>query len=133
MNFQRAVAVLKTHARLHEFFSIPQITAGLQADNEKIKTMRRDAIKERVVDWLRRSDPFTYNGESDLAALQKHFRAAAEEVGRKCDDQRGRDRALKMILSHGRAALHEIGFDDVGAEELAREWAGLAKEGVAAC
>lgn len=127
MNFQRAVAVLKTHARLHEFFSIPQITAGLQADNEKAQAMQRGTTQEKVVDWLRRTDPFTYQREPNLPALQTHFRDAAARVRETDAEPAAKDRILQMILAHGRTALREIGFNEADADELAREWAGLAK------
>jgi hypothetical protein len=53
MAYPTALAVLKTHKRLHDFFSVKTITEALTSEHAKAGAANHTSREQRVVDWLR--------------------------------------------------------------------------------
>jgi hypothetical protein len=135
MHYNRALAVLKTHARQHDFFSTKGLTEALNGDHKKAELIRTKSAEQRIIDWLRYHDRETQNylafvnpKAGDLELLREHFQRATAEVERKCEDEHGRAEVARMIRGHAKLALKQIGFADVEASELAAEWSGKKPE-----
>lgn len=132
MHYSRALAVLKTHKRLHDFFSVKVLTEALVSDHDKCLSAQHQSKEQKVIEWLRMSDPHTLNylaftnGQAtDLELLHRHFDAATSAIAAKCEDPVTRDETAKIVRGHAVIALRQIGFADAEADELAREWAGM--------
>ena len=126
MRYNRVLAVLKTHARSHDFFSVKGITEALSADHAKAEAMARGTIQDRIIDWLRRTN-LEAAGVSDLEALQAHYRRARKEIENPKVDSAGREEARIMARANAKCALMEIGFADADAIEFVADWLGGAK------
>lgn len=125
MQYPRVLAVLKTHARLHQFFDIPQFTLALRADNDKAKVMRRRSDEEKIVQFIRRKDPLGTMDKPDAVVIQEHFSMARWNVDRSDADHDAKQKIRGLIAAHARQALTEVGFEFADADVMAREWAGV--------
>lgn len=121
MQFNRSLAVLKTHKRRHDFFSVKGLTEALHGDHQKaiaIQTARKD---EKVIDWVRKQ--YAVHLYSDIDALREHFQLCAGKIRHEGNED-GRSEAYRVLYGHAVMALEQIGMDHADADELAKEWVG---------
>src|SRR5689334_19852687 len=120
MDARTAIGVLKTHKRLHDFFSVKTITEALTSEHRKTLTTGREGREQRVIDWLRAEGGL--DGVDDMTALNGHFVQGRLKLEEADVGPTAKREARQMLFGHATRALVEIGVPRDEAAATARAW-----------
>lgn len=116
LEYNRAVAVIKTHAANHNFLDLPALFEGFRADAAKHEAWKKNREKIRVVDWMRqqlnaRGDT-SHVGHNDGEVIQAWYSQSWSAIGNDpASELYGKNWARKKIYHDAINACVEVGID----------------------